>query len=177
MFGFIKKLFSQSDSKKNVKDETINKLATSLSGSKKKKVSTIPYNPELIDSLKTEHQDLLSSFGHIMDSAEKKRYPLLAKTLKDFSNLLNAHLTKEGIELYVFLEFSTHIDNPDVFRDFRREMSEIASVVMGVINRYTKKAVSDETVDQFIKEFTELGGVLVDRIEREENMLYTLYSE
>lgn len=175
MFGSIKKLFSSNSSEANTKEETIDKSSESLTTFNNKENTSLSFKPELIPSLKSEHQHLLSLYTLIMGFAEKKNYSLLTEVLAEFDCLLKDHLGKEGIELYVGLEFSPNIDDPKIFRDFRREMSNIASIVVKAINKHTKKAVTDETVDQFIKEFSDLGGVLVERIEREESVLYPLY--
>ncbi len=170
MFNFIKNFFSKKKTESEEKEKTNKPVA-----SKKKQLGSISFNPMLIEGLKFEHQNLISIYQHIMDSAEKKEYPILLKALSDFSNALSAHLTKEDIELYIFLEFIAQGKDREVIRDFRLEMGGIAKIVIGVINKYNNTAVSDENVVDFIQEFSELGGVLVDRIEREEATLYPLY--
>jgi len=171
MFKFIKRLFSGSSPTVNEEPEK----AVSPSPSKNTKKAVIPFNPELISSLTSDHHKLLESFKLILESAKKKHYPLLMTTLNEFSNTLNAHLSREGVELYVYLELTALGDDRQTFRDFRIEMGEIASTVTNVINTYKNSPVTDENVEQFTKDFSGLGGVLVDRIDREEGTLYPLY--
>lgn len=138
------------------------------------------YDPSLIDNLKAEHRAILSIFKKVMECAGKKQYSILTQELNKFAKLFNAHLKTENISLYMYLEhFSDQNEANKNSRmksqDFRLEMNELTRVTASVINKYTHTPVTDATVPQFVKEFSDMGKSLIDRITREEQNLYPLY--
>lgn len=179
MFKFIRKLFF---GKKELLPPSPQKSNESIIKQvpKTKIKSVIPYNPELIEGLQEDHKALLTIYSKIMEHAKAKQYAELTFGLDGFDELLKSHLRKESHELYMYLEFVVAKDegNEDrkMFRDFRLEMKEIAVTVRGFVNQYTNIPVTNTTVDQFIADFTQLGGVLVERINREEKNLYLIYN-
>jgi hypothetical protein len=161
--------------------DTIAVSAENNSSKKESKKHIIPYKPNLIADLESDHKNLLISYKRIMNSADKKQYAKLTLCLNGFSELLKSHLRKESIYLYMYLEFVIGKENgimdSKIFRAFRLEMKNISVAVSGAINLYTNTPVTDETVDKFIKDFSEIGSILVDRIEREEKNLYPIYKK
>lgn len=139
----------------------------------------IPYNAQLITGLEADHQELLLYYSKIMKYANNKQYTQLTLSLNQFSKLLKSHLRKESISLYMYLEFvivkKKGMKDRKTFRDFRLEMKSISMAVSSAINLYTNTPVTDQTVDKFIQDFTEIGNILVDRIKREEKKLYPIY--
>jgi len=140
----------------------------------------IPYNDKLIEILEADHKILLKVYTEIMEQAGKKDYSSLTTLLKTFLKILRKHLSKERIDLYMYIELvlSKKLKNYDkkVFRDLRLELSTIAIKASSALNQYIHTPVTDKTVKQFTKDFTALGGVLVNRIEREEKNIFPIYS-
>jgi hypothetical protein len=180
MFEFIKNLFFFKINllfSPSHHTETI--LVTGDPSTTEHKENVIPYNAQLITGLKAEHQELLMYYTRIMRHANNKQYTQLTLGLNQFSELLKSHLRKESIYLYMYLEFvivkKKGMKDRKTFRDFRLEMKNISMAVSSAINLYINTPVTDQTVDQFIQNFTEIGNILVDRIKREEKNLYPIY--
>ena len=184
MFASIKSLFSSKSEALPIAPVAKQKPATPKpvllkKAPVKKRRELIPYNNRLIPLLEEDHKKLLSIFTSIVGHASDRNYAALTLGLNDFSDLLKNHLRKEGLDLYMYLELVVGKEegqnDSKVFREFRLEMKGIAVAVSSAINKYTNIPVTDDTVDQFISDFTDLGDVLVDRIEREEQILYPIY--
>ena len=141
------------------------------------KGTTIRYDEMLVDKLKGDHQELLSLFTEISDSAQKGDYRKCNDLLGRFKARLTDHLLNENVKLYVFLDCHMEADemNATLVRSFRQEMDKIGKVVMDFLRRYQKLEVSENNVTEFSNELAGIGNVLVDRINREESTLYSMY--
>lgn len=137
----------------------------------------IHYNPELVTQLQKDHQELLALYGKIKERFEQGDYKEVTHLLNTFRQALQGHLLTENIRLYIYLERSMDQDelNGDLVRGFRREMDGIAKVAMAFLKKYEMIGVDAELAKPFAAEFANLGQVLVERINREENTLYPLY--
>lgn len=137
----------------------------------------IHFNAELIPQLKKDHQDLLELYGKIKESFEQADYKAVTHQLNTLRQALQGHLLTENVRLYIYLDRSMANDelNADLVRGFRREMDGIARVAMAFLKKYEMIGVDAELAKLFAADFAELGKVLVERIEREENVLYPLY--
>ncbi len=60
-------------------------------------------------------------------------------------------------------------------RDFKQEMQVIGGQVMGILNKYSKTSINRSAIPGLIADFTAMGNILVDRIQREESILYPMY--
>ncbi|MCK5812865.1 MAG: hemerythrin domain-containing protein [Cocleimonas sp.] len=145
----------------------------------KKENKVIIYNSELIRVLEKDHQVLLSLHAYLMKCAINKEYESLVRAMNDFSSILATHLRKESIDLYMYLEFivvkADETDTRETFRSFRLEMKKISIQVSSILHHYENTPVTDQTVEKFLIDFKELGEILVDRIKREEKILYPIY--
>lgn len=65
--------------------------------------------------------------------------------------------------------------NSDLVKGFRREMDSIARIAMSFLKKYEMIGVDAELAKLFAADFEQLGKVLVERINREESVLYPLY--
>lgn len=137
----------------------------------------IHYHPDLIDQLKNDHQDLLGIFGGIKSSFEAGDYGKTAKTLADFRSALQGHLLTENVRLYIYLERCLSNDemNYDLMRELRREMDGIGRTAMGFLKKYETIGIDKDLAASFAKDLDTIGSVLVQRINKEESVLYPLY--
>ena len=137
----------------------------------------IRYSPELIDNLKDEHQTLVGLYGEIQTAFENEQYEAVSQLLDRFRGILQGHLLTENVRLYIYLErhFAHDDTNADLIREFRREMDGIGKTVMNFLRKYEAIGVNHDLAGAFGRDFAELGKVLTQRIEREENTLYPLY--
>jgi regulator of sigma D len=168
MFGFFKNKSSQPAAAQQPQEETRYSTAPG---------TEIRYSPDLVDSLKADHQKLLSLYGEIKADFENKDYPIVAEKLEHFKSELQGHLLTENVRLYIYLDRSLASDptNSELIRGFRREMDNIAKVAMGFINKYSAIGVDEDLASHFGKDFATIGKVLGERIQKEESILYPLY--
>jgi hemerythrin-like domain-containing protein len=137
----------------------------------------IHYNPDLVAQLQKDHQELLALYGKIKERFDQGDYKGVTQLLNVFRQALQGHLLTENIRLYIYLERSMDHDelNGDLVRGFRREMDGIAKVAMAFLKKYEMIGVDAELAKPFAAEFANLGQVLIERINREEGILYPLY--
>lgn len=137
----------------------------------------IKYNPNLIDTLELEHHAILELYEIIFQALESQEFSSIQQGIKAFGGALKAHLLREHVELYIYLEYVL-AQNSQAFRNMhalRIEMDEISSYVMGFLHTYEKEALNVVTIIRFKEEFVNIGDILKQRIKREEENLYTLY--
>lgn len=137
----------------------------------------IRYAPDLIDSLKNDHQELLGLYGKIQAAFDNKDYPSVAEKLETFRNGLQSHLLIENVRLYIYLDrcLANDASNSELIRGFRREMDDIAKVAMKFLNKYSDIGVDEDLASHFAQDFATIGRVLGERIKKEETVLYPLY--
>ncbi|MCP4702696.1 MAG: hemerythrin domain-containing protein [Gammaproteobacteria bacterium] len=169
MFKWFKKKGKQQEEKQTA--------VTKDSGEAKKVRGLIKYNVALIDSLISEHRELLQIYTAIIASLKNADYAKVAEKLTDFALLLRAHLLKEHMELYVYLEYILASDRItfEYMHEIRLEMDHISSNVMGFLHSYQDRQITAEMAPEFQQRLEKIGKVLVARIKREEQSLYTLY--
>lgn len=136
----------------------------------------IGYDASLVERLKRDHQDLVALYQRLGRLLEEQKYADLRGELINFKTRFEAHILTENVRFYVYLEQNlsdTH--NQELMRDFRREMNTIARGVVEFVKKYQFCAFDDETRQQFGRDYAAVGGLLAQRIEREEDGLYPLY--
>jgi hypothetical protein len=139
--------------------------------------SAIPYQGDLIGQLKDDHQAQLASFASIKQAYAEKQFTQLVEELDRFRAMVQAHLLVENVRLYSYLEQQMAVDpaNHQLIKEFRHEMSGIGRDVMGFLGKYREMGNNPALVKTFGTDFEKIGQVLVDRIQREEKALYSLY--
>lgn len=138
----------------------------------------IQYHADLIDKLTRDHHHLLTLFGKTQAAARSGDVIAAAAWLESFRISLQDHLLTENVRLYVYLE---HLlaDDPRshaLIQDFRHEMDGVGKTLVAFLGRYQDLATRPDLAKAFAEELTAIGGVLVQRIEREESTLYPLYT-
>jgi len=143
-----------------------------------KSLRTINYDATLINGLTHDHKDLVDIFRRIwVEGYEKQNYRKLAHLLTMFKSGFQAHLIKENVRFYVYLEqtLSEDVHTLQIVKDFRTDMNDIASAVVHFCKRYTHDAFTQEMVQDFKRDYQKIGEALTRRIDLEEKELYTLY--
>ncbi|HLS05333.1 MAG TPA: hemerythrin domain-containing protein [Wenzhouxiangella sp.] len=137
----------------------------------------ISYDPKLIERFEGHHAALGKLLQGIVNSAERKNYSSIESQLKRFQSVLEQHVLEENVRLYVYLEKCLLKDemNAQLSLDMKREMGEIGRKVAKLVRHYTEFGVDKDNVDKFLSDIKKMGGLLQERIDREENSLYTLY--
>jgi len=141
--------------------------------------AAVRYNSNLISELVKEHEVLLKVYTKMLSAIETKNFSLITQYLDEFDQKLRAHLLREHVELYVYLEYilSKQTRAFQEMHNLRVEMDHISTEVITFLNIHQTIPVNEKTVAQFEHDFVQIGEVLVGRIQREENSLYTLYQQ
>jgi hypothetical protein len=136
----------------------------------------IEYESGLIRKFKKDHQKLLDIYGDMLEYHKEKKFPELKKSMKNFRVTVNLHILEEDEKLYSYLvqESKGDQDKIKMHKEVHDEMKEIVKVVSNFFDKYENNLLGSKE-DKFEEELQGIGSVLVDRIEREENGLYTLY--
>ena len=135
------------------------------------------YDSGLVPALKNDHQELVALFEQIGRTYEARRYHEIPALLTAFKTRLEAHLLTENVRFYNYVESTLRDDaeNLSLIRDFRREMNTIARAVVEFVKKYQRLGVDQSMQVAFVMDYRNVGGLLVQRIEREEGNLYPLY--
>lgn len=138
----------------------------------------IHYHADLIGKLTGDHRLLLKLFGEIQSAAAAGNAVAAAARLEEFRVALQGHLLTENVRLYVYLEhlLADDAQSHALIHEFRHEMDGIGKVVVAFLGKYRELAAHPELIAEFSGELAAIGKVLVERIRREEETLYPLYT-
>lgn len=137
----------------------------------------IPYQPGLIEEMKSDHVSLLDLYTDIKMASEMKSFKKVSTALKEFRGELEDHLIKENVSLYIYLRhlLKTDVRGSKLIADFKKEMDGIASIALKFLAKYESIGNEAALQNSFDDDFAIIGKVLGERIKREEATLYTLY--
>lgn len=137
----------------------------------------ISYSAGLIPHFLDTHKELAALIAQLHDSAAAGRYADAEKTLHRFKSVLYAHLLEENVRLYTYLSYCVKgdADGTELMGDMRLEMGRIGRDVTRFIKAYTETGISAGNVAAFLQQLDAIIEKLRDRLQREENSLYTLY--
>jgi iron-sulfur cluster repair protein YtfE (RIC family) len=155
-------------------------------GKNKKKIETrqeirarvgISFDPQLINKLEDDHQELIEIFTEIKAAASVGHFRRIPTKLSEFKNALQEHIALENVRLYVFIQqnYAQNEDVSDFVNGLRAEMNGIARAAVKFAEKYTKTPPDAATSSNFIFGLDEIGAVLVKRVQLEETRLYSLY--
>ena len=164
--GFFNRLFGK-------KEPVAQPAIMSHAGSTPRAIS---YDPTLIERLKGDHEDLVALYQRIGTLLEAGQFGDIRSELVNFKTRFEAHILTENVRFYVYLE--QHLPDAhdmDLMRDFRREMNTIARGVVDFVKKYQFAAFDTAVREQFVNDYSAVGALLAQRIEREESNLYPLY--
>ncbi|MBD8899908.1 hemerythrin domain-containing protein [Rhodanobacter sp. DHG33] len=139
---------------------------------------TIHYDPNLVDSLKRDHGELVTLYQRIGNLLQDGHHDEIRGELVNFKTRLEAHILTENVRFYTYLEQSLREDahNAELMRDFRREMNTIARGAVNFVKKYQGPGTLDASShEEFAKDYAAVGELLAQRIGREESSLYPLY--
>ena len=138
----------------------------------------ISYSPGLIGQLKDDHAGLLKLYGQAEALATGGRFAEIVPALRMFKHKFELHILAENVKFYCYIE--ENLARKPValrtIREFRREMNSIARGVVNFVRKYQESGVSAANGAAFLTELREVGALLVQRVQREEQDLYTLYA-
>jgi len=139
----------------------------------------IRFDPELVDRLKDDHRALFGLYRDMKSAFESQDYRTVTDMLRKFRGALQEHLLTENVRLYIYLSHSFKHDdtNFELIRGFRKEMDGIAKTAIKFLDKYDAIGVDAELAASFGRDLAEIGEVLGTRIQKEESILYPLYTE
>ncbi|GAC1524163.1 MAG: hypothetical protein NVS3B11_24810 [Collimonas sp.] len=139
----------------------------------------IQYDEKLIPQLKGDHAALLLMYSSVANKMSDGAWDAVPASLREMRMAMYGHLLTEGVKLYSYMRRSLAEEQNllEVYRSYKKEMDGIGRVAFDFFDKYQGKdwLASPDSRASFKTEFDNLGKVLVDRITREENILYPLY--
>ncbi len=137
----------------------------------------IAYDADLVPALKRDHADLVKLYGAIGECAKQGDFQQIPPMLMAFKVHLEGHLIAENVRFYNYVEAAMQGDSEStaLVRSFRREMNAIARGVVDFVKKYQVSSFDQNMRAEFLADYQTVGGLLTQRIEREEASLYPLY--
>lgn len=139
---------------------------------------SINYSPQLIGRLCGDHAALLAMYQSVVDMLQQQRYAQIPAALGSFKSKFDVHILNENLRFYCYLEQKLRAQPAELttVKEFRREMNVIARGVVNFVRQYQTTGVSAANQQGFADDLRQIGALLVQRIQREEEDLYTLYA-
>lgn len=145
----------------------------------KAKAPNLPhYDAGLIDALEHEHEELLALFTKVLHVAKNNEFSKLKLSLVELATSFTTHIKIEDEKLYGYLKLLASKKSKveqRVVAEFADEMKGISTSIFDIISQITDGPIDADNIDNFILEFEQIGRLLTDRIEREEQVLYPIY--
>lgn len=137
----------------------------------------IEYDPDLVNKLKADHQELVRIYTAIKTAATEHRYGDIHDLLSDFKLTFQTHLAVENVRFYVYVQqhMALDADTSNFIADVRKEMNNIARAVLKFVDTYMKEPPTPVSATDFNAELDGIGPVLIQRVQLEESRLYSLY--
>ena len=128
---------------------------------------------QLVESLKAEHANIVKLLLRVSDlgiDTEEGR-----KTLLSAKTGLLAHLDREDEHLYPALLTASEEDPfiEDALEFFHDDIAVVSKLALEFFDKYS----DDSLADQFDEDFATLAGLLLERIRKEESVLYKMYDQ
>jgi len=101
----------------------------------------------------------------------------IVKLLSDLSRSLKVHLTLEDTSLYPVVSLAENSDLKIIAGKYKEEMGGIKDVFESYIKKWSSSYRISEGVEDFVNETGALFKALRERIEREDNILYSMIDE
>lgn len=138
---------------------------------------SLSYDPDLVKSLKDDHQALVQIFQRIDSACRALKFAECKESLRQFRSRFTDHLIVENTRFYLYVKQAMEATDPtsaEIARGFQQEMNQIAKVVTAFVDKYSGSAEVLKSA-AFAQELQGIGAALAERIEREEKALYPLY--
>jgi regulator of sigma D len=137
----------------------------------------IAYDPELVNALKADHQELVRIYTAIKSAAAEGHYGGIPDLLANFKLTFQTHIAVENVRFYVYVQQHAALDadTSNFIADVRKEMNSIARAVMRFVDTHMTLPPTPATAAGFDAELDQIGSVLVQRVQLEESRLYSLY--
>ena len=137
----------------------------------------IRYDPGLVPRFVEAHHRLTALIGELAALTRNEQYDQAAKALHQFKVSLYEHLLEENVRLYTYLTYCLRedADGRELMDDMRHEMGQIGRTATRFIKAYTETGISAGNAQALLEQLGGVAAVFQDRVQREEQSLYTLY--
>ena len=138
------------------------------------------YDPTLIETLEEDHKQLFVLFNQVLDVARNNKFITLQLGLVEFATAFTTHIELEDEKLYGYLTMLASNKSEleqKIVSDYSQEMKNISISIFKLLNFSHSSPITKHNVSKFIEDFEKIGELLMDRIEREENILYPIYKK
>jgi len=134
-------------------------------------------NQKLVKKWKHEHEEIVIFAHKIIAAYSLNDKTAVRKELIALRELAVDHLMREDIELFKLLRKDKTIDNDmeALIREFTETFRDTKTALLAFLREYTQE--SSKLDEKFFTTFTEIVGVLSQRIEFEEKNLYISLEE
>jgi len=145
-------------------------------------IETVPtsgyeYDPNLVPRLKEDHAILVRQFTEL-GTYIRRGGNVLRFVRETVQPSFSSHLI---LEQYFYASLEAHADNlelgddPEIWRQFRTSMKDIARAVNLFLSEILAGRLNDNTRMEYLRRYQEIMEVLGKRISDEENRLYLIY--
>ena len=131
-------------------------------------------NQKLVKKWTKEHEDIVVLAHKVIGEYSKNNHDNARNALKELNNLAVDHVMNEDIEFYKLMKDQKRVTTKSeaMVREFTNTFKGTKMALMNFLTKYTQDdIVLDE---EFFNMFNNLVGILGERIEFEENNLYSL---
>lgn len=137
----------------------------------------IGYDPQLIPRLRADHQRMLEIFTQTQSLLTTRDYDGVKRKLGELRIALQDHLMTANVKFYVYVSRHLAADSAKtaIINEYRREMLANSRQIMDFLRTYSAVRLDDTFADTFQIELLVIGSALVQRIEREQSILFPLY--
>ena len=142
---------------------------------KQKKKNDLPYDAKLIKKFHKDHKKLVATAIKISKKIEAEEHDKIKPLLKQLKLEILGHFMEEDIKLYRYLKkyYANSEESMALINTFEESIKAIQKDVISFLDNYTQENSTLDT--NFKKRFHTIVNDLGNRIETEENSLYTLY--
>lgn len=140
-------------------------------------VDALPYDPNLIASLKSDHVSLRETLDEIENYVLNRQFTKIPGMLARFRDALQNHLDEEREQFYRYVALCVQDDaaKSEFVQCTNARMEGIARQVLIFARHYTSIGVSPVNKDSFRHDLEVISDLLDERIQLEETSLYALY--
>jgi len=131
-------------------------------------------NQKLVKKWKKDHEKIVLLTNQVIAEYSKNQHKKAKKLLIELNNLIVDHITNENIEFYKLLKDEDRLtpQNKEYTEEFIDTFADIKKDLMKFLTKYTRKDVMLD--DEFFDSLTTISEVLVERIQYEEEKLYSI---
>lgn len=138
----------------------------------------IRFDPQLVDTLMAEHQDLLAACERLEISCEKERVAQIADQLQSLEERIRRHRMQEDIKLMIFVEkrYSDNDQMAMLLSMFRKERDGLKRQIGEFFAKYALLRECPSLIAELREDIGKSIKLVVAMIECEEQNFFPLYS-